>query len=346
VLARAQQRQRPALAAGQHARSEPGEQPGAQRRRLATARRPHDPQQRRARQPRHHLGHEPLAPEEDARVLDVEQGQALERTGDDAALVLPQPGALADRLQLDHVAGEVVLGRAQTRTLARRTSRCGTQAPRRLAARPLARGAVYALRDAAALLDQPRDRHLGVLARIQSRHGGHSIGVERGKGKRRVDAQLGRKHGILGRRHDEHRQRGQPVDQPAKRGAQLVAAAVEVVEDQQRGPPRRSHAAERGRGSGGRGGARGVEHRAAVALHLAREFGRQPRLADPTHARDQHELTGTAVSAPPALAQPVEIGLAARQRRPGVELGRQPDPLLHHGLERRVLAQDRLVHAT
>ena len=47
VLAGAHERLRPALAAGQHARRQRGEQPRAQRGRLAAARRADDPQQRR-----------------------------------------------------------------------------------------------------------------------------------------------------------------------------------------------------------------------------------------------------------------------------------------------------------
>ena len=71
VLARSQQRELPVLAAGQHAGRERGEQPGPQRRRLAAARRADDPDQRRARQARHHLGHQPLAAEEQLGVRDI-----------------------------------------------------------------------------------------------------------------------------------------------------------------------------------------------------------------------------------------------------------------------------------
>ena len=84
VFTGAQQRDRPALAARQHAGGERGEQSRAQRRGLAAARRPHDPHQRRPGQPCHHLGDEPLAPEEDPGIVHVEGGEALEGAGDDA----------------------------------------------------------------------------------------------------------------------------------------------------------------------------------------------------------------------------------------------------------------------
>ena len=73
---------RPPLAAGQHAGRERREQAGPQRGRLAAPGRSHDARQRGAGQPRDQLGHEPLAAEEVARVVDVERRQALERADD------------------------------------------------------------------------------------------------------------------------------------------------------------------------------------------------------------------------------------------------------------------------
>ena len=87
------------------------------------------------------------------------RGEALERAGHD--LVRGALGALADGLQLDDVAGEVVLGRPQPRALAGGARRVALEPPCRLGARPLARGAVHALRHAAALGEQARGR-LGV----------------------------------------------------------------------------------------------------------------------------------------------------------------------------------------
>ena len=77
-------------------------------------------QQRRTGQPRHHLGDEPLAPEEDPGIVHVERRETLEGAGDDAVgLGGPQVGALARRLQLDDVARQLVLRRAQHGALGR-----------------------------------------------------------------------------------------------------------------------------------------------------------------------------------------------------------------------------------
>ena len=72
VGAGAEERDRPAVAAGQHAVGERGQQAGLQRRRLAAAGGADDAEQRRARQPRDHLGDQPLAAEEDVGVVDLE----------------------------------------------------------------------------------------------------------------------------------------------------------------------------------------------------------------------------------------------------------------------------------
>jgi hypothetical protein len=58
---------------------------------------------------------QPLAAEEHVGVLDVEGGKALEGARDDARLAPEQLGALAHRLQLHDVAGEVVLRHAHAR---------------------------------------------------------------------------------------------------------------------------------------------------------------------------------------------------------------------------------------
>ena len=79
MLPGTQHGERPRLAPGQHARGERSEQTGVQRRGLAAAGRPDDPQERGARHPRDQLGHEPLAPEEEARVAGLERGQPLVR---------------------------------------------------------------------------------------------------------------------------------------------------------------------------------------------------------------------------------------------------------------------------
>jgi hypothetical protein len=73
---------------------------------------------------------------------------------------------------------------------------------------------------------------------------------------------------------------------------------------------------------------------------LACQLGRQPRLAHPDVAGDGHQPG----PAPPAHAQPLQLRVAADQRRRGgrVELRRQLGPHPLHP-ERGVLAQDRVV---
>jgi hypothetical protein len=92
-----------------------------------------------------------------------------------------------------------------------------------------------------------------------------------------------------------------------------------------------------------RGG--GVEHGHAVAVQLEGQLRCQPRLAHPARASDQHEPAGAAVRAPPLLTEGIELGLAARQRRAGVELGRELDRVGRRRIELGILAQDRLVQA-
>ena len=154
VLARAQQREPPALAARQHPGGQRGQQARAQRRGLAAARRADDAHQRRTGEPRHHRRHKPLAPEEERGVLDLERRQPLERTGDRLRPDLARLGALTQRLQLHHLAGQLVLGRAQARALGRRAAREGVDTSCRRRARRLGGQAMHLLRHPAAVLEQ------------------------------------------------------------------------------------------------------------------------------------------------------------------------------------------------
>ena len=62
-------------------------------------------------------------------------------------------------------------------------------------------------------------------------------------------------------------------------------------------------------------------HGAALAEHLGRELGDQPRLADPRGARDEDQAAGAIRGPPPVSPQPVELAVAPVQRRARVELG-------------------------
>jgi hypothetical protein len=208
-----QQRERPVPAARDHILSQRGEQARPQRRRLAAPRGPDDPDQRRTHDARDHLGDQPLATEEDGVVVDVERGEAFERTGDDRARGCLPFRTLAHGLELGDVAGEIVLGRPQSRSLRCRPSRRRAQAPYRLRARPFARCLVYALRHAAALLREALDGYLDVLAsgRVRPRHGTHAVGVEWRQRQRCGGTESRHELGLLDRREDEQRQCGERV---------------------------------------------------------------------------------------------------------------------------------------
>ena len=110
LLAGADQRLRPVVAAGQHAARQRRQQPGSDHGGLAAARRADDGEQRRADEPRDQLGDEPLAPEEVRGVVGVEGRQPLVRAGDRRLIVLRRE-TLADDLELGDAAGEVGLER-------------------------------------------------------------------------------------------------------------------------------------------------------------------------------------------------------------------------------------------
>ena len=119
--------QRPALAPGEHAARQRGQQPGAQERGLAAPRRSDDGQQVRADQAGDELGHEPLAPEEVVRVVVLEAGQALERADRQRLRrrlrVRDRVEALARGLPADEAADQLGLERTQAPATARRSAR-------------------------------------------------------------------------------------------------------------------------------------------------------------------------------------------------------------------------------
>ena len=168
VLAGADQRARPSLAAGQHAAGERGQQPGPDHGGLAAAGGADDREQRRADEPRDQVGDELLAPEEVLGVVRVEGREALV-WADHGCLgvragACEQPGALAGRLQVHDVAGQLGLQRAGLAAAGRRAARHRVDAARCLAPCPLAGRLVHAPRDAAARGDQRLDRHRVVVA--------------------------------------------------------------------------------------------------------------------------------------------------------------------------------------
>ena len=79
-------------------------------------------------------------------------------------------------------------------------------------------------------------------------------------------------------------------------------------------------------------------------MRFDRERRGEPRLAHPVAADQRHQRAGALGGPPPAHLQPAQLAVAADQRRRarGVELARQLGDD-RHDVERRVLAQDRLV---
>jgi hypothetical protein len=200
-------------------------------------------------------------------------------------------------------------------------------------------------RHAAAGLDQAGDGHLRVLARVrvEAREGGHVVGAERSERDGRVGA---RRHGrvaVLRRGEDEDRPRVEALDQLAQSRAHLLAGAVDVVDDEQRRAPRACRPGDRCAPGCRITGAGGVQHDAAVAVHLARQLRGQPRLPHAAGAEHEHEAPGSGVRVAPRLAQHVELSLTARERRARIELGRQRLGFERLRVEPRILAQDRVV---
>ena len=281
VRAGAQQSDVPPLRPGQHARSPAMRAVSLQGRGLAAARGPDDREERGVGEARDHLGHEPLAPEEDAGVVDVERRQALERTGDDRGC------AGVHGLQFLDVARDLVLDSLEIGPTARRALGRGAQPPGGLGARPFARGAVDALRHAAALEGQSLDRYVvRTGAGVERGDGAHAVGVERSEAQRSVGARVTMRRG-------SHQHRRTPRQIIRQRAVHLLAGAIEIVEHQQRRAPRRAQAVERGPRRLRWACAGGVEHERPVPVRLDGELGGQAGLADAARSGEKDDRAPT-----------------------------------------------------
>ena len=198
-----------------------------QRRRLPAAGGPDDPQERGARHARDELGHEPLAPEEEARVAGPEGGQPLVRADSPVRGPGRRLGALPRDLELDDAPDEVVLRGTQPGPVGGDAADRIGEAAQLQHARPLRRHAVQPRRQAAAGCQQALDRHVDVLrlARIELGEGAHAIGVQRLEHQRPGGPQRG--HRLLRRRHHKHR--------PGESRVERIEVARDVVEHQQGG---------------------------------------------------------------------------------------------------------------
>ena len=240
VLAGSQQRQRPALAPGQHAGGQRGQQPGPQRGRLAAAGWPDDAHQRRARQARHHLGDQLLAAEEHACVLDVERGEALERARDHC------PTRHRSRCGGGPPAAPRRCRPARPLPRAGRCARSPRGRPPRRAVLPPRRAPTPRQRGGRERALHRSPRAAARPARPRPHEARRRAAPRRARPRRRAAPDCasrrrrgGREHLVLGRRQQQQRPFGRACDDLLDRRAHVLARAVHVVEHDQRRPPRR-----------------------------------------------------------------------------------------------------------
>ena len=206
-MTRPDDHERPALAAGQDAPGQRREQPRPHGRRLAAPRRPDDAHQACARQPGHHVRHEPLAPEEDRRVLDVERSETLERAPRKPPVAACGGRALAQALHLDNARCEVVLGQPPLDALGRGAGGRVAEPAHCLRARPLGRRLLYERGDTTGLLGDAVHGQVAAVARagVEPSQGGGGIGREPTQREHLV-----RRDPVRLRRRCQHQERSSP----------------------------------------------------------------------------------------------------------------------------------------
>ena len=284
LLAGAQHPLRPALAARQHAAGELGQQPGPQRGGLAAPRGADHAEQRRADQPRHHLSHEPLAPEEERGVVPVERREAL--VGAHAAR-RSGPQARPRRLQVDDRASRATTptraGRRARRPYGRPRRRGGARS-RRAPTRPQADAPRPAVRRCArAAAHRPHGAYCAAIAPIASASSGPS-------GRCSASA-----------------------SPSARRGSVVITiASAGRAEMSGTGTPLRKR---RGRGARRAEAGRPEQHRPPASGRLGGQLGHQAHAAAPLGAAEDDDRTHAATRPRPRGAQTRELGLAPHQRR-------------------------------
>ena len=346
VLAGADQRLRPVGASGQDSAGEGGQQAGPHDRRLAAARRADDREQRRADEPRDELGDELLAAEEVLGVLGAERREALVGADQRRAGLFLVACALAHGLQVGDGSGQLGLERPRLGAARGRAVGHGVDAARRLVPCPLPRDLVHAARHAAAGLEQGLDRHqVGPAGGgVEACDRPNGVGAERLERDRVARLEPGERRRLLPGGQDEHGQATERRRERPQVGAQIGRHAIGAVDHDQRRPPSGACARDRHRHAFRRSRTGGVDHRRALTVGLARQLGGEPGLAHPVRAGDRHQRARAGGRVQPVLPQPADVVVAADQQRRCVELGRElPDRRLD--VERRVLAQDRVVQA-
>jgi hypothetical protein len=252
-------------------------------------------------------------------------------------------GLLACRLQGDDAARK--LGRQRARLVARGRRAVGGRVDPAggLAPRPVAGLLVDAPGDAAAAGQQRPDGNVDPGRRIEAADRPHGVRVERLEPQRIV---RGKPVEILARGQDEHRQPTESPGELAERGEHVGRGAVDVVEDEQRGPLLVADLRDGGERGLWRTGPGRVADRGALTVDLGCERSGDAGLARAAAARERDERAHPACRPLPAHAQAAQLAVAADQRRRvgGVELGGEVDGRALD-VERGILSQDRIVQA-
>ena len=333
VLAGSDDRLRPALAAGQHARGEGGQQAGLHHRRLAASRWADHTEQRRADQAGDELGDQPFAAEEVRRVVGLERREALERA-DHRALVLIGGDGLACALQLDDPAHELLLHRPQLGAACSRRARDRLDPACRLAARPRARDVVDAARDAAARVQQRARGHVlgGLVVDVCQGDRAHGLLVERLERQGSVRLHAGQRCRALRDRHHERRAVRELAQRGSASGPSTSSATTSAGRVASCAPPRAPIAA-------------GPEaYRTLAPSPWASRASSATRRVLPIPRGPARATTVPATGARlvPAIPQPRELDVAPGEvrRRHRIELARQLGRRRRQP-ERGIVAQDR-----
>ena len=195
----------------------------------------------------------------------------------------------------------------------------------RSATAPTRRAASRRAHSARELVDA--ERHAAAARRAASRPArprrrapGRSAWRWRGRPRGRAAEQeraVGRtpRQGVVaaGEDQQQHGHVGDGARHRDERGEHVAVGPVRVVDDDQGRARGLAGADQRAEHGLGRPGAGGVDHGAPGRVDLPGQLGRQPALADPALAVDRHERAGAHAGVLPALAQPRQLGGAARR---------------------------------
>ena len=310
MLAGADHDLRPALAAGEDAALQGGQEAGLHDGRLAAARGADHGEQGRADEPCHQLGDEPLTTEEVLRVIGLERREALEGADHPILAVHRRPAPLAHGLELDDATGELILHRTQPRAF-----HLGAAGDARDAiSRPLAGDVVDALGHPGARAEQPfgRERFRRLVRYVERCDLGDRGRPEALEVEEQHDSRIEPVERFVVPRGCEHERRA--AGQLADCGQHVAGRLVGVVDDEEHRRSGAAAAAEDFVDCARRAGAGRVEHGSPGGVDLDGKLGGQTGLAHTQGARkgDQPTVAGTGLL--PPVPQPSELRLAADER--------------------------------